>query len=165
MNADGLYATVSDGGADTWILGAGWRILATTHRSANVIGFDSNYAKKKNLPIVVGCAVATDQDGHDVLLVVFNGVSNAGSTVSLLGEFQTREAGNIVDSVALIHKHWDGTPGKQGMKLCSPLDGTTMEETVIPFKVQQTLMVFSHRPPTDEELSSLPRFLMTPQSP
>jgi hypothetical protein len=47
MNTDGQYTTVSDGGADTWILGAGWRILvATTHRSANVVGFDSNCAKK-----------------------------------------------------------------------------------------------------------------------
>jgi hypothetical protein len=109
--------------------------------------------------------VTADQDGNDILLIVFDGVSNAGSPVSLLGEFQTREAGNNVDSVASTHKHWDGTPGKQGMKLCTPINGTSMPKTVIPFKVQQALMVFSHRPPTDEELSSLPRFLMTPQSP
>jgi hypothetical protein len=165
-NQAGRYSTVSDGGADTWILGAGWRIIARTTRSTNVVGFDSNYAKKKNLPIVVGCAVVRDHQERDILIVVFDGVSNADSPVSLLGEFQTREAGNIVDSVARTHKHWDGTPGNQGMRLCHPLDGTQqLPETIVPFQVQQALMVFGHRPPTDDELTSLPRFLMTPQTP
>jgi hypothetical protein len=74
LSADGKHSMVSDGGADTWILGNGWRILAKTRRSTNVVGFDSNYAKKRNLPIVVGCAVTTDIKGRDILLVVFEGV-------------------------------------------------------------------------------------------
>jgi hypothetical protein len=70
FNQDGRYSTVSDGGADTWILGAGWRVIARTTRSTNVVGFNSNYAKKKNLPIVVGCAVVKDHQDRDILLVV-----------------------------------------------------------------------------------------------
>jgi hypothetical protein len=165
LSADGKHSTVSDGGADTWILGNGWRILAKTRRSTNVVGFDSNYAKKRNLPIVVGCAVTTDIKGRDILLVVFEGVANIDSPVSLLGEFQTREAGNIVDSVATSHHHWDGMPGNQGMKLRVPFADNTLKETIVPFHIQQALMVFHHRPPTDEELTTLPRFLMTPRDP
>jgi hypothetical protein len=162
---NGTFQTISDGGADTWILGKGWRVLASTNRHANVIGFDSNYAKKKHLPIVVGAAVVIDDQGHDILLVVFEGVSNADSPVSLLGEYQTREAGNMVDSVSKHHKHIDGTPGRQSMRLVRPMEDCTMTETVIPFTVNQALMTFGHRPPTDDELKTLPRFLMTPQAP
>jgi hypothetical protein len=163
IGTNGWHSTVSDGGADTWILGTGWRTLAKTGRTANVIGFDSNYARKRNLPIVVSCAVTRDQDGKDVLLVVFDGVANPDSPISLLGEFQTREVGNIVDSVSSKHQHWDGTAGKQGMKLRCPLEGSSMEEAVIPFQVHQALMMFPHREPTDDELLTLPRFLMTPR--
>jgi hypothetical protein len=109
----GQFQTVSDGGADTWILGKGWRVLSRTSRHANVVGFDSNYAKKKHLPIVVGAAVTTNDKNEEVILVVFEAVSNADSPVSLLGEYQTREAGNMVDSVSRHHLHVDGTPGKQ----------------------------------------------------
>jgi hypothetical protein len=162
---NGQFQTISDGGADTWILGRGWRVLATTNRHANVIGFDSNYAKKKHLPIVIGAAVAVNDKGEDILLVVFEGVSNADSPVSLLGEYQTREAGNMVDSVSKHHKHVDGSRGRQSMRLVRPMEDCPLTETVIPFTVNQALMTFGHRPPTDAELRTLPRFLMTPRAP
>jgi hypothetical protein len=75
--ANGQHHTISDGGADTWILGRGWRVLSQTQRFANVVGFESNYAKKKHLPIVVAAAVNKNDLNEDVLLVVFKGVHNA----------------------------------------------------------------------------------------
>jgi hypothetical protein len=128
----GQFQTVSDGGADTWILGKGWRVLSQTSRHANVVGFDSNYAKKKHLPIVVGAAVTTNDKNEEVILVVFEAVSNADSPVSLLGEYQTREAGNMVDSVSRHHLHVNGTPGTQStMRLVRPLGDETLQETTI----------------------------------
>jgi hypothetical protein len=166
MNAqsNGQHHTISDGGADTWILGCGWRVLSQTQRFANVVGFDSNYAKKKQLPIVVAAAVTKNDLNEDVLLVVFEGVHNADSNVSLMSEYQTRETGNMIDSVARHHKHPDGSDGGQQMRLIQPMDGSSLAETTIPLHIRNALMTFPHREPTDDELKSLPRFLMTPRT-
>jgi hypothetical protein len=51
------------------------------------------------------------------------------------------------------------------MKLRVPFAENTLKETIVPFHVQQALMVFHHRPPTDDELTTLPHFLMTPRDP
>jgi hypothetical protein len=82
-----------------------------------------------------------------------------------MSEYQTREAGNMIDSVARHHKHPDGSDGGQRMHLTQPMEGSGHSETLVPFHIRNALMTFPHREPTDDELKSLPRFLMvTPRT-
>ena len=97
------FLSLTDSGADTSILGQGWTIIATQpNRKAHVYGFDTTAAQKRNLDIGVGvCAV--DLDGGTVLLQVNEAILNPTSQHTLLSEFQMRDHGICVDSVATQH--------------------------------------------------------------
>ena len=113
---DGGYVTISDSGTDSWIIGQGWFMIHETGHHANVLGFDHNIAQKSHLPIIIACAVYTTMDSKEVLVIVNEAVLNANSPSTLMSEYQTQEAGNMVNSVSKHHFHWDGTPGHQAMK-------------------------------------------------
>jgi hypothetical protein len=55
---NGGYITISDSGADSWIIGQGWFTIHEMGRHANVLRFDHNIAKKLNLPIVITCELS-----------------------------------------------------------------------------------------------------------
>ena len=161
VHRTGAFLTVSDGGADTWILGKGWRVLFHTKRYANLIGFDRKHAKKNGLPIVNGAAVVTTSTGEEIIVIVNQGVLNESSEITLMSEYQTREYGNVIDSVSKKHAHWDGTTkGHQAMLLKYPSD-VEGEEVMLDFDVNSALMTFNHREPTDEEMEKLPRYVVT----
>ena len=57
---------IIDNGADTSVLGQGWKVIEQTTRKANVIGFDTKVAVKKNLPIVTAVA-AVDLKNNETI--------------------------------------------------------------------------------------------------
>ena len=47
-----LKTNIIDNGADTSVIGHGWKVIAYSNRKVNVVGFDERSAVKKGLPIV-----------------------------------------------------------------------------------------------------------------
>jgi hypothetical protein len=149
------YTSIVDGGADTMVLGYGWKFLETyTERKVNIVGFDENVTKKYGCPIGTACAVMPDVNGIEYLVIAYEAVWNKSSRTSLLSESQMRHNGLIVDSTSRKHTGIHGIPGTQS--IFSP-------DKEIQFRMVQrdTLMVVPHRTPTETEITSLPRFELT----
>lgn len=144
-HAPGSLISVVDGGADTCVLGAGWYVEAPTLRSANLVGFDAEHARKNNLPIV--SALTTLLCGSDTYLVrVHEGVLNDGG-ITLLSSFQIREHGLSVEDRAGRHG------GAPHLQLATDL--------YYPLTIRGGLATFTHRLPTPEELDTLTPFDLT----
>ena len=94
---------ILDNGADTCVVGKGWTNIAVhPSRKAHVIGFDHKVAVKRNLDIVTACTVV-DVEGETFLLQVNEAVSNPSSEHTLLSEYQVRDFGVKVNSIAKKH--------------------------------------------------------------
>jgi hypothetical protein len=82
---DKHHISLLDGGADTCVLGKGWKILDIHNfRRANVVGFDHEAAVKKNLPIVSAITAVDLPNGQSILLVIHEVINNDTSNHSLL---------------------------------------------------------------------------------
>jgi hypothetical protein len=89
---DRYHISILDGGADTCVLGKGWRVLASQDsRRANVFGFDHEDAVKRNLPIVSAITAVDLPDGSSILLTVHETIYIDTDNHTLLSEFQLRE--------------------------------------------------------------------------
>jgi hypothetical protein len=141
-----VLVCITDDGADSTIFGNGWHITEISHRVANLVGFDATSARKHGLPICNGIT-AVDLESGTILLQVHEGVHNKGSKHTLISEFQVRNHGCILDSVAKQHRASTTTKGTQSFM---PND-----ETIVPLNIQQCLMTFQHRMPTEAELDSI----------
>ena len=142
MRGQGIV--ISDAGADTWVFGKHWKQeLVYTHRRANLVGFDANSARKFGLQIGTGVAMV-DLSGQSIMIRVHEGVFNQTSDITLASEFQSREAGCYVDSVAKRHKHLNGKPGEQCF-------ATPDRAVRIPFRILGALMAFNIREPSAAE--------------
>lgn len=106
------------------------------------------------------CYCSQTSDGQDIMAVVHGAVFNDGSPLSLASEFQTREHGNVIDAVAKTHQDGRGMYGTQSMTLCCPADDKDLPVT-IDFDIKQALMVYNPRRPTNDELETLPQYMMT----
>ena len=152
MASQNIPLMISDGGADTCVLGGKhWHVLSYTNRKVNVIGFDPASARKNNLPIVSACTVVKDKKGKEYLLEVHEAVLNMSSNTTLLSEFQMRHAGCEVDSVATIHSK-QGNYGFQGLKI---------DDVILPFSVRGCLMTLYQRKPNKEDLRVLSQITAT----
>ena len=100
-----VYA-ISDGGADSCILGKYAKVTSYTGRYANLIGYDPKTTKTEKVPIVTAfLKVQTSSTGQlPVILKVNEAPYNAGCPITLLSEYQIREYGLVIDSVAKKHK-------------------------------------------------------------
>jgi Reverse transcriptase (RNA-dependent DNA polymerase) len=153
------YVSVVDGGADTMVLGHGWRFLEVfEHRKVNIVGFDESDARKYGCHIGTAVSVMTDTTGTDYLMVAHEAVENRRSRTSLLSEGQMRHFGLIVDSTSKRHRGIDGLPGTQS--LYSP-----DKSIQFPMLQRDALMILPHRAPTDQEIETLPRFLLSDATP
>ena len=132
-------ATIIDGGADTCVIGRGWRITDITMRTANVVGFDSRCFTPTPLPIGSACAII-ETDAGPVMVRVHEAVLNRGG-VSLLSKFQIRDYGFTVDDTGAMHG------GKPRLQID---DGR-----FIRLEMQKGLAVCMTRPPNDSELSTM----------
>jgi hypothetical protein len=68
---DKYHISILDDGADTCVLGQVWEVLSVHNtRRANVVGFDHEYAVKRNLPIVSAITAVDLPDLISILLTV-----------------------------------------------------------------------------------------------
>lgn len=152
-------ATV-DSGADTCVIGSNWTIHSIhEHRRANLYGFDSNFAKKKGLPIGSADAVVEAQtlNGRATLVIVrvHEAVLNQSCPTTLLSENQVRSVGHIVDTV---HQRFlrdiEGNYGSQRIILQNTRDKED-QLLYIPLVQRGGLMTFKHRPARKEDYEHL----------
>ena len=131
---------ILDDGADTSVVGHGWEVV-TTHpfRKAHVIGFDHKVAVKRNLDIVTACIVV-EVNGESILLQINEAVCNPTSEHSLLSEYQLRDFGIQVNSIAKRHG------GDQNLMA---------NDQEIPCGVKNCLIYFKCQTLTDKELEKL----------
>jgi hypothetical protein len=94
------HISVLDGGANTCVLGQGWEVLSVHNtRRSNVVGFDHEFAVKRNLPMVSAITAVDLPDGISVLIIVYEAIYNDKANHSLLSEFQLRDFGVKIDSI------------------------------------------------------------------
>ena len=100
-NDNRIYA-ISDGGADSCILGRNAKVLSCTGRYANLVGYDPESTRKDRVPIVTALlkARSSSRDKTPVLLKVHEAPYNKNSPITLLSEYQARDHGLIIDSIA-----------------------------------------------------------------
>ena len=149
-----LYLSIIDGGADTHVLGGSWIKLFTVNKNtpmADVVGFDSQAARKHNLPIGTHTTKTTDTNGREIILVATHGVGNPSSKHTLLCSYQMRELGIIVDDIHARHEK--GPMGTLGTQSLIFKDGT-----IVDLKCKSTLMAFNTTIPTMEEVENLPKY-------
>ena len=86
---DRIYA-ISDGGADSCILGKYAKVLSHTGRFANLIGYDPNTTKTERVPIVTALIKARSSSTGQlpILLKVHEAQYNPQSPITLLSEYQ-----------------------------------------------------------------------------
>jgi len=136
---DKIYA-ISDGGADSTIIGQNAKVIDYTGRSANLVGYDPATTRSGKIPIVSAFLKVRSSapGGIPVLLRVNEAPYNRHSPVTLLSEYQIREYGLIIDSVATKHKGPHGKFGTQRLQISELLH--------IPFEDRGGLMGFELLP-------------------
>ena len=145
---------IVDSGADTHVVGNTWKpldIIDYHTPRANVIGFATNIACKKELPIGAYVTKTTTTAGKEIILRALHAVGNVSSSHTLLCTYQMREIGLIVDDVSKHH-----VANKSGIKGTQSIvfqDGTT-----VALKCKHTLMSFTTTIPTEYEIASLPTY-------
>ncbi|MCP4500508.1 MAG: hypothetical protein GY822_11165, partial [Deltaproteobacteria bacterium] len=144
---------ISDGGADSHVGGKGWLPITPTSgpgvKHAELVGFDKDSARKSNLPIVSAITKATTDSGKTVILRAPHMVYNKDSPHTLLSEYEMRETGLIVDTVA--KHHLADTDGNYGTQSIIFDDGE-----IISLSKKATLMTFAAEQPTMEEYETHP---------
>ena len=117
----------------------------------DVVGFDSQAARKHNLPIGPHATEITDSNGREIILVAKYGVGNPSSKHTLICSYQMREMGITVDDVSA--RHVKGPMETMGTQSRIFKDGTTVD-----LKCKSTLMAFNTMIPTMEEVQNLPKY-------
>ena len=115
-NSEKIYA-IADGGADCCITGLNARIVHYTGRNATLIGYDPATTKSEKTPIVTADLKVMAHNGIPVILRIHETPYNHGSPITLLSEYQIREFGLIIDSVATKHKLSNDRHGTQRLVL------------------------------------------------
>ena len=108
-----LSHAICDSGADSCVVGRMAKVTAITGRTANLVGYDPQTTKSGHLPIVTALLKTVSADNVPLLLCVNEAVYNQHSPITLLAEYQMREFGLIVDSVATKHYTAPNVPGTQ----------------------------------------------------
>ena len=97
------------------------KVISLTGRYANHVGYDPSIIKTDKVPIVSAYikAISSSTGQHPVILKVNEAPYNTISPITLLSEYQVREYGLVIDSVAKKHKSAHGVPGTQCFHLNS----------------------------------------------
>src|SRR5574339_995923 len=104
---------ICDSGADSCVVGKMAKIEIVTMRTANLVGYDPETTRSSSLPIVTALLKTMSLENIPMLLRVHEAVYNQNSTITLLSEYQVREHGVVIDSVASKHLTTDGKRGTQ----------------------------------------------------
>ena len=109
---------IPDGGADSCVVGRLAFVKWYTGRFAYIVGYDPANTQPKKVPIVTAyLKVRSLPHGIIVILEVNEAPFNEGSPITLISEYQVREYGLVIDSVASKHKSIGGTYGTQRLYL------------------------------------------------
>ena len=110
---------LSDGGADSCILGRNAKVLEYTGRYVNLVGYHPDTTKTSKIPIVTALikAQCTSLGNSPVLLKVHEAAFYKDSSVTLLSEYQIQEHGLIIDSVVKKYFSTFGRKGAQRLEL------------------------------------------------
>ena len=139
---------IFDTGADTCVVGKGWRITHYYGPTIRLVGFDSKHARKRDLRICTAETILEHPSGNKYLVRIHQAVHNPSSKDSLLSEYQLSEAGCQIDSKPVNHCFPDGTMGTQSFKLPGV-------EDVFKLDIDSCLVTLPHREPTLEESETL----------
>ena len=139
---------IFDTGADTSVIGKGWRITHFYGPTISLVGFDSQHARKKDLRICSAETILEHPSGNKYLLRIHQAVYNPSANDSLLSEYQLSEAGCQIDSKPMTHQFPNGEKGTQSFKL------PEIEDIFI-FDISSCLATLIHRVPTLEESETL----------
>lgn len=104
---------ICDSAADSCIVGEMAKVEMVTNRTANLSGHDPETTRSPKLPIVTALIKTLTKKNMPILLQVHEAVYNKNSTITLLSEYQLREHGVVIDSVARKHLSTGGTYGTQ----------------------------------------------------
>ena len=90
-------------------------MLSHTGRYANLHGYDPKNTITKNVPIVTAIikVKSSSTGGYPILLKMHECHLNGDSPITLLSEYQVREDGLVIDSVAKKHMSTHGKNGTQ----------------------------------------------------
>ena len=107
-----VYA-ISDGGADSTVLGQHAHVINQTGRYATLVGYDLENTRSGRIPIVSAYLKVKAHNGIPVFLKINEAVYNKNSPITLLSEYQIRDHGYVIDSVATKHLRGRGERGTQ----------------------------------------------------
>ena len=130
------------------------------NRKANLLGAQSNF-KSKGLPIGTGITTLLSplDPNTPVCLLVCHEACIHDDLTSLCSNCQMRECGIVVDDVATKHvKDSQGTKGTQSIHI--PNGGPKL-----PLAIADALPVMTIRKPTQKELDTLPKHVLTSMEP
>ena len=95
--------SILDNGADMCMLGKGWEVVAIHPTwKAHVYSFDYQAAVKNRLDIFTAVSVV-EVNGNSNMLQVNEAVHNPSTDHSLLSEYQIRDYGVTINSIAKKH--------------------------------------------------------------
>src|SRR5687767_7058597 len=104
---------ICDRRADSCVVGSMAKVTSVTMRKANLDGYDPKTTRSASLPIVSAILKTMSAENVPILHCINETVYNQNSPITLLSEYQMREHGIVVDSVATKHNSTHGTPGTQ----------------------------------------------------
>jgi len=143
---------IPDGGADSHVGGKSWLPLTPINgplvKFANVIGFDSESARKSGLPIVTAITKVQTTKGTEIILRAKHLVYNESSPHTFLSTLQMRETGAIVDDVSKRHQKDEMRKGTHSIRF--------PQGQVIDLKHRAVLSTFESCLPTLEEYDTFP---------
>ena len=142
------HRLIFDTGADTCVIGLGWKVTHYYGPLVNLVGFDSVYAKKKHLRLCSALTVVEHPKAGKFLLRIHQAVHNPDAQDTLLSEYQLNQGGCKIDSKSLHHEFPDGSKGTQSWRLPG------LEEK-FKFNIDSCLITYPHRMPNDEEAETL----------
>ena len=94
-----VYA-ISDGGADSCVTGQNARVVHYTGRYAHLVGYDPDNTKSPKIPIVTADIKVMAHNDIPIILRIHETPYNEQCPITLLSEYQVREYGLVIDSVA-----------------------------------------------------------------
>ena len=142
-----IAGSLIDGGCNGGLAGQDVRILDVTSQAVDITGIAD--AKLNSIPIATAAGLLHSTVGP--LIGIFHQYANYGKGKTIHSASQLRSFGHVLDDVPRA------CGGQQTL--------TTLDGYVIPLAVRDGLCYMDMRPPTDQELDTLPHVLMTSDLP
>ena len=140
-----------DSHADTIVLGANCVVLSHTGQTCEVMPYSDTYNAITDVPVVTGATLWTSPHDGDEYILIFNEALWMGDTLqhTLVNPNQLRAYSTTIQDNPFSS---------------SPLSFDPANGPVIPLTTMGTIIFCTTRPPSDQELSSLPHITLSPSA-